>query len=119
MVSAGLLAYGSSYWPGLPILSDSGVFPVFVPDYSGGSATVSHRLPFYGPFGPPKSSIFTCQCIRTLINILPSYIKSSLKNNIFWNRRLTPMHADIFHNYRVGNPFSDSASPGRFFEQRQ
>ena len=45
---AGLLAPGSSYWPRLPILPDSGIRAVVVTGYSGGSATVFHRFPYQG-----------------------------------------------------------------------
>jgi hypothetical protein len=45
---AGLLAPGSSYWPRLPILPDSGIRAVVVTGYSGGSATVLHRFPYQG-----------------------------------------------------------------------
>jgi hypothetical protein len=42
---AGLLALGSPYSPSLPTQSDSGMQAAFVPDHSGGSATVLHRFP--------------------------------------------------------------------------
>ena len=43
---AGLLATGSYYWPRLPKHDCSVASAVFVPGYSGGTATDSHRLPY-------------------------------------------------------------------------
>lgn|GEM_PF-1039212 len=62
---AGLLALGSPYSPSLPTQSDSGMPAAFVPDHSGGSATVLHRFP-HVPFWDTHSlsqSILT-QCSR-------------------------------------------------------
>jgi len=49
----GLPASRSSYSPRLPIPFErnSDIYAAFIPGYGGGSATVSHRLPCYGPFG--------------------------------------------------------------------
>lgn len=41
--------------------------PAFVTDYSGGSVTELHRLPFYGPIGPPSKPLCTCQS-RAIMN---------------------------------------------------
>lgn len=48
----GLPASGSFYSPRLPIplVRNSDILAAFIPGYGGGSATVSHRLPFYGPY---------------------------------------------------------------------
>jgi hypothetical protein len=43
---AGLLTFGSSYHPHLPIqFMNSGIFADFVPDYSGGTAPEFHGIP--------------------------------------------------------------------------
>jgi hypothetical protein len=45
-VWTGLLASGSTYFPRLPVGSTV-AFAGFVPGYSGGTATDSHRLPLF------------------------------------------------------------------------
>ena len=59
---------GQVFWlpdhpsPPLPTLAGSGLAGV-VPGYSGGTAPDSHRLPFWGPFGPPKAGIWYCVAV--------------------------------------------------------
>jgi len=55
-LQVGLLASGSSYLLRLPIPVGTVACAAFVPGYSGGSATDSHRLPWFTRAEPPVIS---------------------------------------------------------------
>jgi hypothetical protein len=51
-IQAGLLTFGSTYSPRLPIPihRNSGMLAAFVPDYSGGPVPDLHEVPFYAQY---------------------------------------------------------------------
>jgi hypothetical protein len=61
LCAAGLLALGSAYWPRLPIplLENSGMVAVFVPDHSGGPTPDSNGIPYLAPKGATHEYVYS------------------------------------------------------------
>ncbi len=87
-----------------PSVKDSGITPAFVPDYSGGSATASHRLPDLRLSQATNFSIFTCQCKEIVPRVL---MLSNEKLKYFFSK--SKRNESSFHPFSAITSISKSS----------